>query len=112
METWWKSVWDFTWTHGIQFSHKDKVLPKPQRIGNAFITEKLCSLAALSQKELISCNRCRLYLESITLANIVSGSGKRITNDATSLQPVLTARPSTWIWLREHPSNKDADAWR
>jgi hypothetical protein len=74
--------------------------------------ERLCSRPELSQAELLSCNRCRLALESITLADIVSGSGHRITDDAATLQPV-NSQPSQWIWPREHPCrHRDLDAWR
>jgi hypothetical protein len=60
---------------------------------------------------MISCNHCRLSIEAITLADIASGSGKGITQAATTLQPV-TDRPSKWIWPNEHPCDKDKLAWQ
>jgi hypothetical protein len=56
--------------------------------------ELLCSRADLSHAALLPCNRCRLSIEAVTLADIVSGGGKRITDDAATLQPVIP-RPSS-----------------
>jgi hypothetical protein len=50
--------------------------------------ELLCACATLTEAELISCNRCRLSIEAITLADVASGSGKGISQAATTLQPV------------------------
>jgi hypothetical protein len=46
------------------------------------------------------------------MADIVSGSGRRITDNAATLQPVHS-QPSQWIWPREEPCRTlDLDAWR
>ena len=82
-DIWWKSVW----RNEVKLTYPDQALPQLQRSNDAFIMDRLCSKPGLSQSKLISCNRCRLFLEAITLAVIVSGGGKRITDDAASLQP-------------------------
>jgi hypothetical protein len=111
-DTWWKSVWEFIWMHGIELSSPNQIIPQPQRVGDGYIMERLCSQPELSQNKLLSCNRCRLYLEAVTMADIVNGSGRRITDNAMTLQPVLS-QPSQWIWPREEPCrNWDLDAWR
>jgi hypothetical protein len=45
----------------------------------------ICALANLTESELIACNHCHLSIEAITLADIASGSGKGITQAATTL---------------------------
>jgi hypothetical protein len=72
--------------------------------------ELLCARPELSHADLLSCNCCQILIEAITMADIVSGSGK-CTDDAATLQPV-TGRPSQWIWPRERPCPRDITAWR
>jgi hypothetical protein len=111
-DIWWKTVWEFIWKHGIRLTYPDQFLPTLQRTGDVFIMDLLCSRTELTQSEILSCNRCRLALEAITLADITNGAGSRITDDAATLQPV-DSRPSQWIWPREHPSrSRDLNAWR
>ena len=110
-DCWWKSVWEFTWKNNVKLSYDSYTLPTPQRVGDSFIMELLCACATLTEADLISCNHCRLSIEAITMADIASGSGKGITQAATSLQPV-TERPSKWIWPNEHPCDKDKLAWQ
>jgi hypothetical protein len=110
-DCWWKSVWEFIWKNNVKLSYDTQALPTLQRVGDSFIMELLCARADLTASELIACNRCRLSIEAITLADIASGSGKGITQAATTLQPV-TDHPSKWIWPRERPCDKDIIAWQ
>jgi hypothetical protein len=71
----------------------------------------LCARPELSPSELTSCNRCRLSIEAITMADITSGSGNRLLDDSIWLRDT-TDRPSKWIWPRESPCPKDTTAWR
>ena len=110
-DIWWKTVWEFIWKHGIRLTYPDQFLPPLQCTGDVFIMDLLCSRTELTQSKILSCNRCRLALEAITLADIVNGAGSRITDDAATLQPV-DSRPSQWIWPRKHPSHsRDLNAW-
>jgi hypothetical protein len=69
----WSSIWSFISTNNISLSYPDQVLPQRQRAGDQFIMERLVQQAGLTQKELISCNRCRLAIEAGTLADITTG---------------------------------------
>jgi hypothetical protein len=111
-DIWWKAVWEFVWRNDITLTYPDQALPQPQRMNDGFIMARLCSQSSLCPSELLACNRCRLFLEAITLADITSGSGRRITDDVASLQPI-TSIPSRWTWPREQPSRQhDLTAWR
>jgi hypothetical protein len=109
---WWKSVWEFIWENNFKLSYDShQTLCTLQRVGDSFIMELLYACADLTESELIACNCCQLSIEAITLANIASGSGKGITQAATTLQPVNEC-PSKWIWPREYPCDKDIIAWQ
>ena len=74
----WATIWSFISTHHISLSYGDQVLPKRQRHGDEFIMQLLIQQPTLSRSDLISCNRCRLAIEAVTLADLVTGDGKRI----------------------------------
>ena len=66
----------------------------------------------LSCSQLISCNRCHLFLQAMMMADITTGCGCEITDDARSLTCTVS-RPSKWIWLTEQPSQSiDLQVWR
>jgi hypothetical protein len=73
--------------------------------------ERLVQQAALSQQDLFSCNRCRLAIEAVTMADITTGDGKRIRADCIGANPSVTHR-STWEFPVEKPSSQDKDRWR
>jgi len=111
MDCLWATIWSFIPKHNISLSSPDQVLPKRQRQRDEFIMEKLVLLGTLTQSELISCNRCRLAMEAVTLADIVTGDGKRIRSDSIGAHS-STTHPSTWEFPVENPSTQDLDSWR
>jgi len=62
-----------------------------------------------SPSELISINCCRLAKCALTVAALSSGDGSRIRRDA--LLPHIDPFPSTFIWQRKQPSQKDWQVW-
>ena len=107
----WSAIWSFISEHNISLSNPDQVLPKRQRQRDEFIMERLVQLTTLSQSELISCNRCRLAMEAVTLADIVTGDGKRIRGDSIGAH-ISATHPSTWEFPVEKPSTQDTESWR
>jgi hypothetical protein len=71
----------------------------------------LIQQATLSRSDLISCNRCRLAIEAVTLADIVTGDGKRIQSGYIGAHPDPTHR-SKWEFPVEKPSPQDVECWR
>jgi len=110
MDCLWASIRAFISSHHISLSHATQVLPKPQRKGDKFIMEQLVQLGSLSQSDLISCNRCHLALDAVTLADIVTGDGKRIRVDYRGVHPSSTHR-SHWEFPIEQPAPRDVDRW-
>jgi hypothetical protein len=107
----WKTVWAFISAHSISLSLPDQVLPQRQRQSDEFIMQRLVQQPTLSHAELISCNRCRLAIEAVTLADIVTGDGKRIIGDYAGAHPSQTHR-SKWEFPVEKPCQKDVASWR
>ena len=106
----WKSIWEFVSGYRIRLVYHDQVLPKLQRNNDRFIMEALFSCAELTQADLISCNRCRLALESVTLADIVTGDGQCFRPDCLGADLSLSPR-SSWEFPVEQPSRGDKDSW-
>ena len=60
--------------------------------------------------ELIWINRCRLALQAMTLADITTGDGSRLTWEV--IQFLVHDRPlSKWDWLNECPGHSDISLW-
>lgn len=108
---WIKSLWEFVSTHKIVLEWPDQVLPKQQRQGDEFIMDHLLALDSFDQATLISCNRCRLTLQAVTWADIVTGDGRRIRSAAWQVRPDLL-EPSSWEFPREQPGSRDVTRWR
>ena len=107
----WKTIWSFISEHRISLAFGDQVLPKRQRQGDEFIMQLLVQQDTLSCSDLISCNRCRLAIEAVTLADIVTGDGKRIHGNYIGAHPSPTHR-SQYEFPVEKPSPKDVECWR
>jgi hypothetical protein len=107
----WSTIWAFISANKISLSYPDQVLPTRQRQSDEFIMQRLVQQDTLSQAELISCNRCRLAIEAVTLADIVTGDGKCIIGDHAGAHPSLTHQ-SKWEFPVEKPSPQDIACWR
>jgi hypothetical protein len=106
----WKAIWEFVSTYQISLEYPDNVLPKRQRHNDQFIMEVLSDCDELSPADLISCNRCRLALESVTLADIVTGDGSRFRPACLDMDLSLSPR-SRWEFPIKKPSRGDRASW-
>jgi hypothetical protein len=107
----WATIWSFISVHHISLSYGDPVLPKCQRQGDEFIMQLLIQQPTLSHSNLISCNRCHLAIEAVTLADIFMGDGKCIQSGDIGAHQNLTHQ-SIWEFPVEKPSPKDVEYWR
>ena len=63
------------------------------------------------EKDISSINKCRLYLQVITLADIGTGDGKSISNKAL-FGTKDKGRKSKWTWPRQNrPPEHEWDIW-
>jgi hypothetical protein len=107
----WATIWSFISVHHISLSYGNQILPKRQRQGDEFIIQLLIQQPTISRSNLISCNRGRLAIEAVTLADIVTGDGKRIQSGYIGAHPNPT-HWSKWEFPVEKPSPKDIECWR
>jgi hypothetical protein len=56
-------------------------------------------------------NRCHLAFCAMTMADILTGDGVTVTNNAKDLRR-LSRPSSSWEWPNEHPCSKDISQWR
>lgn len=78
---WLTSLWDFTLDAKLTFKLPCMWLPTNPRENDIFLMEYF-QTSRLSPKLMEHLNQCRLYLQVITLADIVSADGRRILPEA------------------------------
>ena len=89
-----KSTWQFLHENNLDLKH-DIVIPDQHLNDRILMAEFKNSNASLD--ELISLNRCRLFLRAFHLSDIVDGSGSYILDDAWLGRPNHNAhRIDTW----------------
>ncbi len=79
--------------------------PKRQRVNDQFLMEAFCE-AEYKTHELAHLNRCRIWLQVLTLADVISPSGTYIKENY--LKPGMT-RPkrSRWLWPNQIRPKKE-----
>jgi len=73
-----KSIWEFSWKHQIEIRGTETPLPMLQRESDGFLMELITTEPSMSRRELLGFNRCRLHMETMTLADVTTGDGKAI----------------------------------
>jgi hypothetical protein len=102
---WVKILREHLQRHKISLRCPDQVLPKLQREGDFFIMEQLVQLGGLSYDDEIHFNHCRLAYRAMTIADIITGDGTKVTKHALDLSHLSWAS-SKWEWPNECPCIK------
>ena len=107
--TWMTHLWEFLDNNGIELRH-DIVLPL-LRQHDSFIMRRAVE-AKFTFSKLDAINRCRLYLQVLTLSEIVTADGETITEKAWSGIRDSTIK-SPYRWPRQpRPPSKDWRIWQ
>jgi len=77
--SWLKSHWKFISQQGYKVQGWTEQ-QKPRRIGDTFLMEQMIESGIISPDDLKKINRCRLYLQVWTIADIATGDGKEVSN--------------------------------
>ena len=87
-DCWIKSLWQFCSDNGIEL-RGDYCKPTTQRHGDYFLMERLVEnyYDNFTKGELQTINRCRIYLQFLTMADISTGDGQRYTKKAFFWNP-------------------------
>jgi hypothetical protein len=85
---WIKVLWKRLWEYDIVLHQPEakKVLPKLQREGDFFIMERIVQSQGFTEEAMIRMNRCQLAFHALTIADILSGDGTKLTQEAKSIQ--------------------------
>ena len=78
-DCWIKGIWKFAQANSIEIIDRNTFYPLPQREGDVFIMEALEN-QGYSKQQLQILNRCRLYLQIMTLSDIMNGFGTGFTS--------------------------------
>ena len=110
---WIKVLWKRLWEYDIVLHQPEaeKVLPKLQREGDFFIMERIVQSQGFTEEAMIRMNRCRLAFRALTIADVLSGDGTKVTQEAKSIQR-LNRPPSLWDWPNERPCSRDISKWK
>jgi hypothetical protein len=93
-----------------QFENDHDIKTTPLRSGNMPIM-KIFYNAGVRGSELISINKCRLYLKFFFLSDMVSGGKAFILQSALKGTQYDTADQFMWPY-QGHPSERDWSVWR
>jgi len=107
---WLTSLWDYVNTVQIQFIYPNHWLPNLPRQGDAFIMEQFIKMK-LPNSIMERLNRCRLYLQALTISDLVSADGIRFLPSVKKGIP-LEERRSSLLWPHQGPPTKaDWQIW-
>ena len=109
--TWIKSTWRFLSKYDVRIDFHSAPPPE-QRYNDQFLMEAFAG-AGVSASDLRRINRCRMYLQALTVADISTGDGKAIRRDAWSgISDIhLNRRRYRWAY-QERPGAQDWRVWR
>ena len=97
-QTWLTHLWHFLCKIGCRLTpSKPQWLPPLQRVADQYIMELADAIYPGRSKLLEILNKCRCYLQVVTLADIVSSDGTHITNDSYN-GVIQHGRPSRYDW--------------
>lgn len=108
--TWVTSLWEFISEHKINIKNQSYSQPGIIREHDRAIMDCLMQREELKETFLKSVNRVRCYTKLFSLADIVSGDGKKIRK--TFMDKEIKPLESIWDWPTEKPSKKDFNNWR
>jgi hypothetical protein len=111
MFSWVKLLWQFLWVHNVTLCNPEQVLPKLQWEGDFFIMEHIVWSHGFSEDDMMWINHCRLAFQVMTVADVLTGDGLKVTWDVIAL--CCRSHPSSiWDWPNESPSAKDISCWK
>ena len=111
-DSWTKHTWVFASKHKITFDENVDDIPL-LRVHDKEIMQALIEAEAPPQKHWKAINRCRIYLQVHSLADITTGNGRYIRRSIVKGNKSMNQGRENIIWPRwERPSPKDWTVWR
>jgi hypothetical protein len=108
---WLQSLWKFTSRYSLQFLYPNGWIPPKPRQDDHFLME-LFQCHRLPPRVMWILNRCRQYLQALTLSDITTADGKLILQEAKQGSPIPD-RSSNSLWPTQGlPSSSNWSVWR
>jgi hypothetical protein len=98
------------WMNQIYLCNPEQILQKLQRKQDFFIMEWLITSGVLTTADEICFNHCCLAYQAMTMTDVMTGNGTKVTKQALELSR-LSRASSKWDWPNECPFNKDILQW-
>ena len=109
--SWIRHLWESCSKHNITLRGK-YAMPVLQREHDIGLMDTLISSRTFSKQQEAAINRCRIYLQAVTLSDIVDGAGLSVSKQAYDGYRDIF-RVSKWTWPnQERPPLKDWRLWR
>ena len=112
-DCWVKVLWEFCWRHNISMLGEYS-WPTLSRVHDRFLMQMLVEdeNTLFTRGEIRLLNRCRLYLNVMSLSDIGSGDGKKVVLDC--MRGIKdNDRRSSWLWPNQAcPSAREWCVWR
>ena len=110
-DCWFKHLWEFCFNNSVQIDDYVTTMPALRRENDVFLMEVIVNYG-YTKLQLQRINRCRQYLQVITLLDILCGSGRTYSKAAYSCQRDSTI-PHHYAWSRQpRPGPKSIAIWR
>ena len=110
--SWIRSTWAFMSDHEITL--KDNTSKVPMfRERDKPLMEIILQASGITHKQHMTINRCRMYLQIFSVADMVTGDGQDITEDAWEGIPQTEQRALKLRWPRSQtPTKSDWEVWK
>ena len=105
-DTWWTCTWEFLWESKIRVEERTPDL-RLQREGDSFLMESFID-AGYSGEALAQLNRCRMYLQIVTAADIASGDGKSMLRRILNHERPDSPSSRRYLWPGQGPPSQQA----
>jgi hypothetical protein len=109
-KTWCTHTWEFLHSNGMRIADKVAEL-YTQREHDQFLTEAFAK-ASFSESQRIRLNKCRIFLQAVTLSDITTGNGQVLLQSAWQGH-LDQDNPSSCQWMNQGPlTTADWALWR
>ena len=109
--SWFRQLWESCHKHKIEL-RGPYATPKLVRTNDFCLMEAICNTRVYTKQQLCIINRCRIFLQAITMADITDSSGNTVTEEAYEGK-IDPNRVSGMVWPnQQRPPPKAWELWK
>jgi hypothetical protein len=110
---WLKSLRSFLASINGSLELDKEYLPPIQRHGDVYIMDMVLHVGCFSESEIRQINHCRMYLQAITMSDIVLADGVTLDQDMLLGNPGTHSSTSSWLHINQaRPHQPSWAIWR